>query len=62
MCGYSLKLDLRYRHCFVQDNASMSELLFGDELPHIKHFNDTAHLRFMNDGRLFSASDLAHSW
>lgn len=58
----ALKLDLRYRHCFGQDNASISELLFEHELPHVKRLNDTAHLRFMNDGRLLSASGLAHFW
>ena len=42
---HALKLDLIYRRCFRQDNTSVNELHFEDELPWIARLNDTAHLR-----------------
>lgn len=42
---FALQLDLRYRRCFRHDNASVTELAFGQELPVIMRLNDTAHLR-----------------
>lgn len=41
----ALKLDLNYRYCFRQKNTSVSELLFGSDLPSIERLNDIAHLR-----------------
>ncbi len=52
---YALKLDLKYRYCFRQENTSISELSFEGELPWIRRLNDTAHLRALNGNKLFAA-------
>lgn len=49
---HALKLDLTYRHCFRHENTSISELVFGSELPWITRMNDTAHLRILNGSLL----------
>lgn len=51
---YALKLDLTYRHCFRHDNASISELVFEHDLPHIMRLNDTAHLRISDEHNLYA--------
>jgi broad specificity phosphatase PhoE len=53
---HALKLDLSYRHCFRQENTSISELTFDGALPTIVRLNDTAHLRSLNGFRLLSTS------
>ncbi|HET8842474.1 MAG TPA: histidine phosphatase family protein [Ktedonobacteraceae bacterium] len=44
---HALKLDLAYRHCFRQENTSVTELQFIEELPWIARLNDIAHLRLL---------------
>jgi len=52
---HALKLDFTYRRCFRHDNTSISELLFGLELPWITRLNDTAHLHILS-GKILTAS------
>ncbi len=40
----ALKLDPIYRRCFEHYNTSVTELVFGQDLPRIIRLNDTAHL------------------
>lgn len=53
---HALKLELHYRHCFRQDNTSISEVVFERELPWIIRMNDTAHLRILSGNNLLTAS------